>query len=286
MGIRNFDVSLLRTFVAAAENEHFGSAAEKIFKSQAAVSQQMKRLEDLLGCYLFIQVGRNKQLTDKGARMLKYAKRILSLNDETFRAMAQTVFKDPVRLGVCADGVDTLLPEYLARSAETYPDLRVDIHIGRSRWLASALRRGDIDLALDIVSHDRFQSIVLRESPMVWIAGASFHYQKKLPLPLVLIDSACVFRNEALAALNQTGRPWQETFQTTTLGGIRAALRAGLGITARSIEMLAPGLKVVDKELGLPTLPSICYRLYSREGESSEGVKRFCELVRLSEPQA
>lgn len=279
MGIRNFDISLLRTFVAAAEHEHFGSAAEHVFKTPAAVSQQMQRLEHLLGCVLFTQVGRNKRLTEEGARMLKYAKRILRLNDEAFRAMAQTVFKDPVRLGACADGVDTLLPEYLARCAETYPDLRVDIHIGRSRWLASALRRGDIDLALDVASHDGFQSTVLRDSPMVWIAGSSFHYQNKLPLPLVLLDSACVFRNEALAALNEMGRPWRETFQTTTLGGIRAALRAGLGITARSIEMLAPDLKVVDKELGLPPLPSICYRLYSREGECSEGVKRFCELV-------
>lgn len=280
MKIRNFDISLLRTFVAAAENEHFGSAAEKIFKSQAAVSQQMKRLEDLLGCVLFVRAGRNKQLTDEGARMLKYAKRILSLNDEAFRAMAQTEFKDPVRLGTCADGVDTLLPEYLALCAETYPDLRVDIHIGRSRWLASALRRGDIDLVLDVAYHKGFCSTVLRDSPMVWIAGANFHYQRTLPLPLVLIDSPCVFRNEALAALNKAERPWQETFETTTLGGIRAALRAGLGITARSIEMLAPDLKVVDKELSLPTLPSICYRLYSREGDCSEGVKRFCELVR------
>lgn len=279
MGIRNFDVSLLRTFVAAAEHEHFGSAAEQVFKSQAAVSQQMQRLEQLVGCVLFIQVGRNKRLTDEGARMLKYAKRILNLNDEAFRAMAQTVFKQPVRIGVCADSIDTLLPGYLALCAENYPNLRIDIQIGRSRWLASALRRGDIDLALDVAPHEGFRSMLLRVSPVVWIAGASFHYQQKLPLPLVLIDPACVFRNEALAALNEAGRPWREAFQTTTLGGIRAALRAGLGITARTIEMLTPDLKVVDKELGLPALPSICYKMYSREGDSNEGVKKFCELL-------
>jgi len=279
MGIRNFDVSLLRTFVAAAEDEHFGSAAEKVFKSQAAVSQQMQRLEDLLGCVLFVRVGRNKQLTDEGARMLKYAKRILNLNDEAFRAMSQTVFKHPLRLGTCADGIDTLLPEYLALCAETYPDLRIDIQIGRSRWLASALRRGDIDLVLDVAPHEGFRSMVLRDSPMVWIAGASFHYQQKHPLPLVLIEPPCVFRNEALAALDEAGRSWREAFQTTTLGGIRAALRAGLGITARTIEMLTPDLKVVDKELGLPALPSICYRLFSREGDCNEGVIKFCELL-------
>lgn len=118
------------------------------------------------------------------------------------------------------------------RTAENYPNLRIDIQIGRSRWLASALRRGDIDLAIDVAPHEGFQSMLLRVSPVVWIAGASFHYQQKFPLPLVLIDSACVFRNEALEALDEAGLPWKEAFQTTTLGGIRAALRAGLGVTS------------------------------------------------------
>ncbi len=279
MGPRNIDINLLRTFVAAAESEHFGSAAKKIYKSQAAVSQQMQRLESLLGCALFERVGRNKRLTDQGTKLLKYAKRILSLNDEVFRAMSRTVFEHPVRLGACPDGVDSLLPDYLALCAETYPGLRIDIQIGGSRWLAAALRRGDIDLALDVASHEGFQSTVLRVSPVVWIAGARFRFQRGLPVPLVLADSACIFRREAVAALDEAGIPWREAFQTTTLAGIRAALRAGLGISARTIEMLTPNLKVVDKEVGLPTLPPISYSLFSRESDCSEGAKKFIELL-------
>lgn len=281
MRTRDLDISLLRTFAAAAEHEHFGAAAGKVFKSQAAVSQQMQRLETLVGCALFARVGRNKRLTDEGVRLLKYAKRILSLNDEALRAVALTVFEQPVKLGACADGVDSLLPEYLALCAETYPGLRIDIQIGRSGWLAAALKRGDIDLALDVAPHEGFQRVVLRDSPVVWIAGARFHYQQELPLPLVLVDSECIFRREAVAALQQEGRPWREAFQTktTTLAGVRAALRAGLGITARTIEMLTPDLKVVDKELGLPALPSVSYGLYSRDGDCSDGAKKFCELL-------
>ena len=92
MGLRNLDLGLLRTFTAVAERESFAVAAETVFRSQAAVSQQMQRLESVLGCTLFVRIGRNKRLTDQGARLLEYAKRIMSLNDEACRAMAQDVF--------------------------------------------------------------------------------------------------------------------------------------------------------------------------------------------------
>lgn len=279
METRDFDVSLLRTFVAVAERESFAIAAEKVFRTQAAVSQQMQRLESLVGCPLFSRVGRNKRLSDQGIRLLEYARRMLSLNDEAYRAMTQDVFDAPVKLGASADAVDTLLPEYLAMCAETYPGLRIDVQVGRSRWLASALRRGDIDLMLDVAPHDEFHHVVLRTSPVVWISGARFHHQQHLVLPLVLIDSGCAFRAAALEALANCQRAWRATFQTSTLAGIRAALRAGLGITPRTIEMLTPDLKVVDQELGLPALPPISYRLYSRVNDCSETASKFSALI-------
>jgi DNA-binding transcriptional LysR family regulator len=279
MEIRDLDVRLLRTFAAAAERENFAQAAEKVFRTQAAVSQQMQRLEAVVGCDLFTRVGRNKRLTDQGVRLLEYARRILSLNDEAYRAMTQAVFEYPVKIAACVDAVDTLLPEYLAMCAESYPGLRVDIQVGRSRWLASALRRGDVDLMLDVAPHEDFHHVVLRTSPVVWIGGARFHAQPSVPLPLVLVDSGCPFRGMAIEALAQGGRPWRAAFQTSTLAGVRAALRAGLGITPRTIEMLTPELKVVDQELALPRLPPISYRLYSRVNDCSDSARKISALI-------
>ena len=279
MEIRNLDVTLLRTFAAAAERENFALAAEKVFRTQAAVSQQMQRLEAVVGCELFTRVGRNKRLTDQGARLLEYARRIISLNDEAYRAMTQEVFEYPVKIAACVDAVDTLLPEYLAMCAEAYPGLRIDIQVGRSRWLASALRRGDVDLMLDVSQHEEFHHVVLRTSPAVWIAGARFHAQSSAPLPLVLVDSGCPFRGMAVEALAQGERPWRAAFQTSTLAGVRAALRAGLGVTPRTSEMLTPDLKVVDQELGLPRLPPISYRLFSRVNDCSDSARKISALI-------
>ncbi len=275
---RNLDTSLLRTFAAVAEREHFGAAAGSVFRTQAAVSQQMQRLEAVLGCALFVRVGRNKRLTEQGRRLLSYARRILSLNDEACLAVATEPSDEVVKVGASADCVDSLLPEYLARCAEAYPRLRIDIQVGRSRWLGSALRRGDLDLALDVEQHEGLTCERLRTSPIIWIAGARYHHRRELPLPIVVIQPGCVFRQAAVAALEAQGRPSTVAFETTTLAGIRAALRAGLGVTPRSVEMLTPDLRIVDEDLDLPPLGSVSYNLYRRSEAGSRNIDRIVGL--------
>ena len=278
MNKQDLDITLLRTFAAVAEREHFGAAAQAVYRTQAAVSQQMQRLEALVGCSLFVRVGRSKRLTEEGTRLLSYARRILSLNDEAYGVMTNTDTKSVVKIGVSADCVDSLMPEYLARCAEHYPRLRIDIQVGRSRWLGATLRRGDLDLVLDVENHDGLPCHALRTSPIIWLAGARFHPRRNVPLPLVLMQSTCSFRQTAITLLEQGNRPWRIAFETTTLAGIRAALRAGLGVTARSIEMLTPDLKIVDQDLGLPQLPSISYKLFTH---GKPGNRNISGIVRI-----
>ncbi|GAO25726.1 LysR family transcriptional regulator [Alicycliphilus sp. B1] len=94
-GMRNLDIGLLRTFVAVAERESFTNAAEKVYRTQAAVSQQMQKLESVLGCALFERVGRRKKLTVEGVRLLEYARRMVGLNDEAYRVITQQAATQP-----------------------------------------------------------------------------------------------------------------------------------------------------------------------------------------------
>jgi len=281
MSFRNLDIGLLRTFVAVAEKENFAVAAEQVFRTQAAVSQQMQKLEAALDCVLFERVGRSKRLTTAGSRLLDYARRIVGLNDEAYRAMTQRAFDEPVKVGACADAVDSLIPEYLKMCAEVFPGLRVDIQVGRRRWLTSSLRRGEIDLVamLDPVPNPEFDQVVLRTSPVTWIAGARYHHQPGAPVPLVLIEGACPFHSMAIKSLSEANIPWRVAFQTSTLAGIRAALRAGMGVTPRTVEMLAPDLKVLDPHAGMPALPTISYRLYARTDKLSESALGISHLI-------
>lgn len=279
MSVRNFDLSQLRTFIAVAERESFTDAAEKVFRTQAAVSQQMQKLEEVVGCSLFERVGRRKRLTHEGKRLLEYARRIVTLNDEAYRLVTAQESHQIVKIGACVDAVDTLLPSYLEICAENFPNLSIDVKVAQSRWLGAALRKGDIDLMLDIVPHSDFEHLLLRTSPVAWIAGLRYRHQSGGSAPLILMDQNCPFRASMVDALQQTDTPWHTAFETSTLAGVRAALRAGLGITARTMEMLAPDVRVLDPHVLLPALPAMQFHLYWRKEASNHSAMKVLHAI-------
>ena len=93
----NLDLDLLRTFVAVADLNTFAAAAVAVCCTQSAVSQQMQRLEQLVGKELFARHGRNNLLTEQGIQLLGYARKILRFNDE---ARASLIYNNIKR---CSD---------------------------------------------------------------------------------------------------------------------------------------------------------------------------------------
>src|SRR5471030_1779224 len=85
--ILNLDLDLLRTFVAVADLNTFAAAAAAVCRTQSAVSQQMQRLEQLVGKELFAIHGRNKLLTEHGIQLLGYARKILRLTMKPARPL-------------------------------------------------------------------------------------------------------------------------------------------------------------------------------------------------------
>lgn len=84
---RNVDAILLRTFLACIETGTLQRASEKVCRTQAAVSQQLKRLEEVTGVTIFEKKGRKLSLTSAGYRLLQYAKEVLKAHDEMLLAM-------------------------------------------------------------------------------------------------------------------------------------------------------------------------------------------------------
>ena len=96
----DIDVSLLRSFVAVAETCRMTTAAKVVNRSQGAVSQQIKRLEDLFRTPLFERNAAAVRLTRSGERLMVAAHRIIALNDEVTSQMWAVEFAGKVRLGV------------------------------------------------------------------------------------------------------------------------------------------------------------------------------------------
>ena len=122
---RNLDTALLRAFVAVADTAGMTSAANLLHLTQAAVSQQIKRLKDAFGCELFERDRKGLRLTAPGERLLGRAKRLLALNDEIWAERTSPDFCGEVRLGIPTDIVHAYLPPVLRRFARDYPRVRI-----------------------------------------------------------------------------------------------------------------------------------------------------------------
>ncbi|TIX32753.1 MAG: LysR family transcriptional regulator, partial [Mesorhizobium sp.] len=117
--IRNLDTALVRTFVTVADKASMTAAANALHLTQGAVSQQIKRLEEVFGCSLFERDRHGLRLTRFGERLFGKGKRLLSLNDEIWSEMATSAVAGEVRLGVPYDLVGTMLAPVLKTYVET-----------------------------------------------------------------------------------------------------------------------------------------------------------------------
>lgn len=259
------DLSVLRTFMAIVEEQTFAKASGRVHRTQAAVSQQMRRLESQLGVTLFQRAGRNNELTAKGQQLTEYAKRILQQHDDLMLAMNNTAQTSPIRIGAEADLAETVLPRFLRRFARISGSTPMQLHVGRSLHLLEALNGGLIDLALSTRWDKDLPSVVVQRSPVVWIAAQDYRLLRGMPVPLVLVEAPSIFRNIALDALERAGKPWTDQVVSTSFAGVRAAVKAGLGVTVRSIQMVNSEMKVLGEQEDLPPLGTINYYFYVNE---------------------
>ncbi len=275
----NLDLDLLRTFVAVADLNTFAAAAAAVCRTQSAVSQQMQRLEQLVGKELFARHGRNKLLTEHGIQLLGYARKILRFNDEACMSLMYSNLQGVLTLGASDESADTILPFLLNRISSVYPKLALDVSVKRNAFMIEMLNENKVDLVVTTHRPVQFNCLTLRTSPTHWYCAAEYVLQKGEPIPLVLLDDPSPFRDMVLAALNEANIPWRLAYVASTLPAVRAAVKAGLGVTARPVEMMSPDLRVLGKSDGLPALPDTEYLLCHNTSSNNELAKVVFEAM-------
>ncbi|HFK5652341.1 TPA: transcriptional regulator LrhA [Enterobacter cloacae] len=277
--IMNLDLDLLRTFVAVADLNTFAAAAAAVCRTQSAVSQQMQRLEQLVGKELFARHGRNKLLTEHGIQLLGYARKILRFNDEACMSLMFSNLQGVLTLGASDESADTILPFLLNRISSVYPKLALDVSVKRNAFMIEMLKENEVDLVVTTHRPGQFNCLTLRTSPTHWYCAAEYVLQQGEPIPLVLLDDPSPFRDMVLSALNEANIPWRLAYVASTLPAVRAAVKAGLGVTARPVEMMSPDLRVLGKSDGLPVLPDTEYLLCHNTSSNNELAKVVLEAM-------
>lgn len=144
------DVRLLRYFLAVADELHFGRAAARLYVSQPALSQQIRKLEADLGADLFVRDRRSVALTDTGRALVVAARDVVQASEE-FAVAARRAVRAQRRelvVGFLNPWPDGFLPRVLRRFRETHPEVTVDVRQYDFRDSTLGLRSGEMDVAL------------------------------------------------------------------------------------------------------------------------------------------
>ncbi len=251
------DSDVLQSFVAIAESGSFTRAAHQVFRTPAALSMQIKRLEEQLGQQLFIREARQVRLTAEGEILLSYSRRLLKLNQEAVSQFLSPALSGKVRFGMSDDVGTRILPSVLGQFARTHPGIQVDVMVGRSTDMIKQLDLGKLDLVLVTGGNegqDESRGKVVHTEPLVWAGREGGIATQQSPLPVALAERGCVWRRLALAALDQEGIPYRIAYVNESTAGQEAALIADLAVGPMPRSLIRPPLSPLTSNSTLPAL--------------------------------
>ncbi|WP_019646838.1 LysR substrate-binding domain-containing protein [Novispirillum itersonii] len=281
--MRDLETALLRTFVSVADSGGFTRAGGRVNRTQSTVSQQVRRLEEQLGCRLLDRNAHGVTITEAGERLLGYARRILQLNEE-----ALGVFTLPpvetVRIGVTEDFAVEDLPALLMAVKAEMPDVQLEMRTDLSVVLAADLDQGALDIALYKSLTVPTRSVGVYTDWLVWAAAAQTRPELEPVFPLVAFRQGCIYRNHAIQVLEEQGRRWRVAYTSENVSGVLAAIRAGFGVGVLSASAVPADLRALGTDSGLPPLPTAHLVLQTRRsatgGPLGKGAQRMVSLLK------
>ena len=280
------DTDQLRSFLAIVDTGSFTRAAERVHKTQSAVSMHMRRLEEQLGCALFVKQGRGARLTERG----READRIRPPNDagrggRDGRAVAQGA-QGRVRLGIPDDYAESFLAEILTRFNHRHPlveisvvceasvELAAQVAAARLNWRWSRPERssrggGRDPSASSCCARSRWSGRPPSGS------GPRKGLQYRWRWPAASASGTSSGRRPRRPRRERRGLFFSKNF--TAIGSI---VRAGLAATILPVSWSVPGLRVLGRTEGLPELPLTRMGLIHAPGRPTEEAVALAEAIR------
>jgi DNA-binding transcriptional LysR family regulator len=252
------EIDVLKTFIAVAETGSVKHAAERVARSPAAVSMQMKKLERLIGAPVFHRTEGAMRLSDSGDRLMPHAHRIVEANDTALTALLSPDIYGMARIGLCLENIETRMPEILAGFSRAHPGITVNITAGDAQDLAVMLAAGTLDIAILTtgggVTHLE-QDRLLFEQPLVWATHKNSQRIGERPLKVAVAPIGCPWRDAALDALKRAGIEYRIAYLSNVSESQLAAIRADLAVAALPASRVNNSTQPICANSDLPKLP-------------------------------
>lgn len=267
--------------VAVARTRHFGRAADQCGVSQPALSEQVRKLEALLGVPLFERGRRGVHVTEQGRALLARAERVLAEAHgvlEAARGGAETLART-LRLSAIQTLGPYYLPFLLRQARAAYPDLSLRLEEGQTEPLLDSLRAGGTDLVLAALPlpADGLTVVALFCEPFVLVcpAGHRLASMTRLSLPdlvtdgLILLEEGHCLRDHALSLCEGVTPTARHATSVETLWHM---ILAGEGFS------LLPALSLADR-------PAMAELVTYRMLEEPEAARTIALAWRSTDPR-
>lgn len=289
------DFDQLATFVEVATLGNFSRAAEKVLRSQPAVSAQIRQLEQEYGEKLFDRTKKSVRLTPAGELFLEYVKKLLALRDESLRAIADSSEETRGVLSIGANETTFLyvLPDILAEYHRKYPQVRITVYRNFSHKVLEKVEDGEIEMGVVTipVKAPSMKVVPVFRDPLIWICGEDHPLASKKTVSLSEIaqEELILHRVGSLRRLMEKQlRPFRPqlhvTMELTSTEMVKKFVAAGFGISLISesfaLEDLRDGklkrLQASDGDNGYRELGLV----YHQDHSLSRASEAFIAMVR------
>jgi len=286
----------LQVFLTVATERSFSRAAARLHRTQPAVSQAIKRLEDELGERLFDRSSKGGQLTEAGRILLGYAERLTRLKDEAEDAVRelQDLRRGRVTIGTNEGAVHVLLP-IIERFRNEHPKAQVEVRRVPARQLAEEVLSRTLDFGvLTFPPRERgLQSVSLGEDELVMLVHPKHPLAKRNQVSMEELGRQTVIaHNDPSPAREKVLRLYEQRHASIniqvglpSLDSIKRAVEMGLGVAllprrCATAELARGQLAAVTvPQLRLPRSVRLIYR---RSGEMSHAAEAFLTSAKIT----
>ena len=235
------DLAALKIFLAVAQERSFSRAAAKVHRTQPAVSQAVRRLEDDLGEQLFDRSSKTGTLTEAGRMLQNYGQRLVRLAEETESAVRdlRDLRRGRVLIGANEAAVHTLLP-LIALFRQRYPDIAADVRRVPARQIAVEVQQGSLDFgALTFRPPEAgLLEVPVGSDELVLLVPPSHPFAKRrqvsmedvAPELIVAHNDPSPARERVLRLFEQRHIPLRMVISLPSLDGIKRAVEMKLGV--------------------------------------------------------
>ncbi len=288
------DLASLQVFLAVVRERSFSRAAERLYRTQPAVSIAVRKLEEWVGQPLLVRGTGAGKLTEAGELLMEYAERMLNLRSEARRSIEDLagLRRGRLSLGVNESSIHALLPA-LARFRRKWPKVEVSIHRVYSRDIPREILnyRLDIGVASYRPSDEALTAVEFLRDDLAFVVPPGHALARKRAVSIRQLGEenfvahivASPYRQRVIQLFAKHRVPLRIGVEMPTIEGIKRFVRMGMGVAIvprMCVQMEVEDGELIEVRIREMRLRRELYAIFRRDRQLSHPAQAFLQLLR------